>query len=310
MAGRRFAGHRTSVQALDRFLDHLELSVEPFAVCRIGRGFRMDTPGARQITLHYVIRGEGEVVADARQPFGPRSIIVVPAGVRHHIEPTTSESITEVDYLDIHCGPSALGLEAHEVGDEAPVVMLCGRLVATYGDALGLFDALDAPVVACFDEPAVRALFDALLGEQSDARPGGRRMVELLMEQALIHLLRRLCEGGAVAWLTALEEPALARVVDAVLKDPSAGHSLDSLAAVAAMSRTTFSERFKHAFGVTPGGFVKETRLQRAAKLLRTTDEPVKAIALDVGFSSRSHFSRAFKERFGREPARFRSDLE
>lgn len=76
------------------------------------------------------------------------------------------------------------------------------------------------------------------------------------------------------------------------------------------MSRTVFSERFKAAFGQSAIEFAKETRLARAAHLLTSSDAPVKAIAQDVGFSSRSHFSRAFKERFGREPARFRADLD
>jgi AraC-like DNA-binding protein len=47
--------------------------------------------------------------------------------------------------------------------------------------------------------------------------------------------------------------------------------------------------------------------MQRAAKLLATTDLPVKAVAGRVGYRSRSHFSRAFKARYGVDPAGFRT---
>ena len=72
------------------------------------------------------------------------------------------------------------------------------------------------------------------------------------------------------------------------------------------MSRTVFSERFRDAFGTSPMAFVRQARLQEAAKLLRSTDLPVKAIAARVGFASRSHFSRAFRQRFKRDPAEYR----
>jgi transcriptional regulator GlxA family with amidase domain len=53
--------------------------------------------------------------------------------------------------------------------------------------------------------------------------------------------------------------------------------------------------------------FLKELRLGRAARLLETTDLPVKTIAARVGFSSRSHFSRAFKAAMHLEPTAYRA---
>jgi len=52
--------------------------------------------------------------------------------------------------------------------------------------------------------------------------------------------------------------------------------------------------------------FVKETRLHRAAELLKKSDLPIKTVAGRVGFSSRSHFSRAFTGYFGRSPVHYR----
>ena len=52
--------------------------------------------------------------------------------------------------------------------------------------------------------------------------------------------------------------------------------------------------------------FVAKTRLHHAAELLRGTDLPVKAIAASIGFASRSHFSRAFRAAYGRDPRAYR----
>ena len=72
------------------------------------------------------------------------------------------------------------------------------------------------------------------------------------------------------------------------------------------MSRSAFSKHFSETFGRTAMDFVKEVRLRRAAELLLTTSRPIKAIAADVGYHSRSHFTRAFKESHGLHPAAFR----
>jgi AraC family transcriptional activator of mtrCDE len=53
--------------------------------------------------------------------------------------------------------------------------------------------------------------------------------------------------------------------------------------------------------------FVRDVRLQRAARLLRETDLSVDGVANRVGFSSRSHFSRAFRDDYACSPAQFRS---
>jgi AraC-like DNA-binding protein len=46
----------------------------------------------------------------------------------------------------------------------------------------------------------------------------------------------------------------------------------------------------------------------RAVELLKR-DLPLAEIAISCGFYDQSHFSRAFKRRFGLSPARFRSSL-
>ena len=75
------------------------------------------------------------------------------------------------------------------------------------------------------------------------------------------------------------------------------------------MSRSVFAERFRATFGSTPISFLHDVRLRRAAGFLRQRGvASIEQIAWRVGFNSRSHFSRAFKEHFGISPAAFREE--
>ena len=72
-----------------------------------------------------------------------------------------------------------------------------------------------------------------------------------------------------------------------------------------------FTERFRATFGSTPINFLHDVRLRRAAEILRQTGETsIEQVAHRVGFNSRSHFSRAFKDHFGISPVAFREGRE
>ena len=55
-----------------------------------------------------------------------------------------------------------------------------------------------------------------------------------------------------------------------------------------------------------PAAFVRKEKAEEAKHLLRYTDKPISTIALYLGFSSQSHFSRVFREITGMPPAEYR----
>jgi len=92
------------------------------------------------------------------------------------------------------------------------------------------------------------------------------------MKQCLIVLLRQhLRRDGEISPLfAALHDQRLARALVAVLDDPAARHTLESLARGAGMSRTPFAERFSQVFRQGPIDVVQKVRLRVAANLLAT----------------------------------------
>ena len=293
---------------LDRLLKHANLNVAPFAVCDIRSGSNLVLDGGPQARMHFVLHGSGTLAVKAdRERLGPYTLVLVPPGIGHTIRSDAQSG------EPLSLAPEAIeGVERIVVGEGGTgLVLACGALQVELS-AAGLFQRLARPLVQPFeDSPQMKQLFDALLFEQLVARPGRLRMIESIMMQCVVHLLRRLMTGGpSLPWLEALDDPQLRRTLDVILDRPGAPHTLDDLAATAGMSRSSFGTRFSAAFGRSPMAFVKEVRLQLGAKLLRTTDLPIKAIAAKVGYASRSHFSRAFKMQFTRDPQHYRGQHE
>ena len=52
--------------------------------------------------------------------------------------------------------------------------------------------------------------------------------------------------------------------------------------------------------------YLTDLRMDRAAELLRETDEKTYAIAQQVGYDEPNYFSYVFKRRFGVSPSQFR----
>jgi AraC-like DNA-binding protein len=212
---------------------------------------------------------------------------------------------------DEHCTIIDDGLVTFTAGDGSrDTLVVCGTISATYGGALGLFDHLREPIVEDLsEENLVRYAFELLSAEIAKPSVGTHALAESLMKQCLILLLRRhlMRKNVGSPVFAALQDQRLTRAIIEILERPASKHSVDSLAAIAGMSRSSFSERFTEAFGEPPIEFVQRVRLRLGAQLLSTTDLPIKVIASSVGYSSRSYFSRAFRAAYGADPSAFRA---
>jgi AraC-like DNA-binding protein/quercetin dioxygenase-like cupin family protein len=79
------------------------------------------------------------------------------------------------------------------------------------------------------------------------------------------------------------------------------------LGAAVGVHPSHLARAFRAEYGESLGGYTRRLRLDWAATRLAQTDEPLHRIALDAGFVDQSHFTRAFRARFGLTPARYRA---
>ena len=301
------------MMTIEKLLEGLLVRVEPFVLCRTAAGPKLSLSPMAFASLHYVVAGTGSLSLTNCPPIPLEAgtIVILPAGVAHQLAGNGDEG-PELE-IARNCAPLALGME--DIGSNTGlggIAIACSSIRATYQQVHGLFDFLPEPIVAHIEDgEAIGQVMDSLLNEMADPKPGSASMIALLMQQCLVYVLRRYCEGGhcRVPWLTALEDVRLSRVLEQMLDNPGRRFTLEMLADIAGMGRSTFAQQFKAAFGRSAMDFLKELRLQRAAHLLRTSKRPVKSIADLVGFESRSHFSQSFSDYFGASPAEFRNSI-
>ena len=84
------------------------------------------------------------------------------------------------------------------------------------------------------------------------------------------------------------------------------GVSPSQLAAVCHKSPGYVIRSFQRYLGMTPSHFINQQKLNHAARLLCTTEQPILEISLTVHFNSPSYFHRLFKERFYCSPSEYR----
>lgn len=99
---------------------------------------------------------------------------------------------------------------------------------------------------------------------------------------------------------------AIERVIERMRAARGAPLTVCQMAAEAGLGERRFREVFRVLAGKGPKEYYDELRLGTAAELLRMGALSVAQIAERLGYSSPFHFSRAFRERFGAPPSRYR----
>lgn len=78
------------------------------------------------------------------------------------------------------------------------------------------------------------------------------------------------------------------------------------LCRLACMSPSKLTRLFKQIEGSTPQEYARSIRMERARRLLETSDIPLAQISRQLGFNRQGSFSEAFKERYGISPRAYR----
>ncbi|HEV8329993.1 MAG TPA: AraC family transcriptional regulator [Steroidobacteraceae bacterium] len=149
----------------------------------------------------------------------------------------------------------------------------------------------------------LEGLVHYLLLEADDGQPGGALMISRLIDLIVIRTLRTwVHQGRAAGWLGGLSDARVARALRKIHEQPLQRWSIDTLARIARMSRSSFSERFTALVGRSPLRYQNEWRLTLARDMLANRSARVGEVGIAIGYESEAAFSRAYKAFFGRTP--------
>ncbi|KAF1015211.1 MAG: RCS-specific HTH-type transcriptional activator RclR [Stenotrophomonas maltophilia] len=181
-----------------------------------------------------------------------------------------------------------------------------GGAFAFAGSHAHLLSTLLPVVVHVRGAPRLQQLVQWVGEEYQQRRPGHEYVLSQLVRVLLLEALR--WSSGTQAppgLLRGLGDARLARALQRIHADVGHAWTVAALAEAAALSRSTFFERFTRTVGVPPMEYVLGWRMETAKGLLQVPGSTVARAAEQVGYASTSTFSAAFSHVVGVSPGRF-----
>ena len=159
----------------------------------------------------------------------------------------------------------------------------------------------------------LEGITSSLISELLNEEPGKAIVLRALVEQAVVHLLRRYASTKRSDELelsrVGLVDRRIRRSIELMHAQLDQDLSLRELAAASYLSPFHFSRLFKKITGVPPHNYLASMRATRAQQLLSETEMSINEIGSRVGYLSASHFTKAFRLATGTTPREFRRAL-
>ena len=184
----------------------------------------------------------------------------------------------------------ATKIKSDELTSFIPVVMLTAR---TTDDAHleALKHSADAFLTKPFNHDILRSTVANLLAER-------RKLQERYSRELVLRPVDVAVNSADEKFVLKLQT-----VLDLHMTNPNL--SAEDFASAIGMSRMQLHRKLKALLGVSTTEFLRNERLNAAAKLLEKGNLQVSDVAYSVGFNDLSYFSKCFKERFGCTPTEF-----
>ena len=102
------------------------------------------------------------------------------------------------------------------------------------------------------------------------------------------------------------DEQLMERIMKVVNKNLSnSDFNVDMLTQEVGISRAQLHRKMKEMTGIATSEFIRNIRLEQAARLLKEQKINVTQVAYTVGFSNLAHFSTLFRKHFGVSPSEY-----
>ncbi|MDO6473496.1 helix-turn-helix transcriptional regulator [Maribacter sp. 1_MG-2023] len=124
-------------------------------------------------------------------------------------------------------------------------------------------------------------------------------IVNFTLALEILHCKQDIENSGQVStMLTKKELLRIEEAVNAIKRIPEFPYTVTDLSKEYGLSPTKLQEGFKVTEGTTVTNFIRNERLILAEELIQTSDMNISEIVYSIGFTSRSYFSKIFRNKF------------
>ncbi|WP_339209554.1 response regulator [Paenibacillus sp. FSL K6-3182] len=125
-----------------------------------------------------------------------------------------------------------------------------------------------------------------------------------LIERKLIHIAKNRQKGLEPV----IQEPKLQVIQQYLDKNLSENITSIDMARHLYLNSSYFSRYFKRLTGVNFTDFVHQYKMKIAAKMLKTSNQSIESLAMGLGYSDRTYFSKVFKKYIGMTPSEYKAN--
>jgi AraC-like DNA-binding protein len=230
--------------------------------------------------------------------------------LRGQVETLTSADVLVINPGEVHSGnygtqgENARGLTLHIPARTLKEILAKMRFP-------GDLDRNQILFLHRMNDPLLLTLAEELMYEIDDRQRGYGMVVDSIVLHILVHLFRKLLppsfERDAVQPLRQLPSWQMVRTLEYMNAHGKSKFSIAELCAQIGTSTSRFIQLFKNSVSsMSPHVYYNHLIVDKAQKLLRTSDCSIKEISYDLGFQNESHFGKVFRACAGVTPGSFR----
>ncbi|MBL4774049.1 MAG: AraC family transcriptional regulator [Alcanivoracaceae bacterium] len=284
-----------SIRIMD-VIDHLFKSIYFDANIYLHSEFcspwNMEADNPRLSSFHVVAYGNCtlSIVGRANIYLNAGDLIFFPKNIRHHMFNDNDAAMISTTLI---CGKLDFGKINNPILDALPEII---HIKANEMDQY----------------PWLKSLFQQIINEAEFGTEGSQIILDKLAEILFIYIVRFYikCDQNdktnKQGLLAGLADKQICKVLIAMHEDFSKAWTVESLAGQAAMSRSSFSNKFNVLIGNTPLQYLTHLRMQCAYQKLLRSNESIISLALTHGYQSEAAFSKVFKAHYGFSPGKVR----
>ncbi len=166
------------------------------------------------------------------------------------------------------------------------------------------------PIIPIESSEAVHSFFKSMLPYFNAAVPPDQSLLELKFKELILTLADNKTNKALLCYFCSLLHAPHSVTVQSVMEANFCFNlKMDDFAKLSYRSLSAFKRDFEKVYATSPGKWLLEKRLQHAKHLLTHGGHSINDAAFESGFESSSHFSRAFRKKYGTPPSAIRKAL-
>ena len=150
------------------------------------------------------------------------------------------------------------------------------------------------------------AFFNSVLSYFETGRQPTEELLELKFKELLLNIISNPANKELTAYLRKVFLSGNDDLRDIMERNYLYNLSIDEFARICHRSLSKFKRDFDMVFGIPPGKWIMEKRLEYASRLLFNSKKSITDIVIECGFTNITHFDRIFKKQFGVTPLQHR----